>query len=247
MHAITGESWLVKLKFRTAKKSFRAEDLEARFDLKPLNQMDDLPIYGNDSRVRCKTARGPWQEIEFKLHSWEETNTPEFWEFLETAVRGFEGVVNHVAANPEDIMPWKKLGQKWHLSRRGFPPGKRVAWEPSLLEDLCALLAEVAGARMEFLWNNQQLVHLFVVGQKQPWATLVTKRPDSLDLALTGPKSMFGLGRITELGHNPQLDGQHTDHDVMRLSFRNNNDLDKGNLHGFLQEHVQGVRGGATT
>ena len=31
-----------------------------------LNQMDELPVYGNDSRVKCKNLRGPWQEVEIR-------------------------------------------------------------------------------------------------------------------------------------------------------------------------------------
>ena len=185
---------------------------------------------------------GPWQEIEFRVHSWDEIDTPEFWDFLQRAIAGFNSVAQHVAENPEDLMPWKKLGQKWHLSRRGFPPGKRVVWDPELLEDVVQLLNDTVGSRAEFLWNNQQLVHLFIRGHKQPWATLHTKRPDSLELALNGPKSLFGLGRITEIGHDPAIDGQHEDHDVMRIHFRNSKDLLRGDLPKFLQEHLEGVQ-----
>jgi excinuclease ABC subunit A len=246
MHAITGETWLLKLKFRTSKGSFRREEVVQRFNLKTLNEMHELPIYGNEPRVRCKSVRGPWQEVEFRIHSWEEIDTPEFWEFLQQAVEGFQRTTQHVAANPEDLMPWKKLGRKWHLSRRGFPLGKKVVWEPQLLEDLCDLLGDIAGSGAEFLWSNQQLVHLCVAGQRQPWATLVTKRPEAIELALNGPKSLFGLGRITSLGHRPSLDGQHDDCDIMRIHFRNHDDLDRGRLREFLEEHLEGVRGALT-
>ena len=38
-HAITGEQWLLKLKFRTAKRTFERDTLIAELDLKPLNEM----------------------------------------------------------------------------------------------------------------------------------------------------------------------------------------------------------------
>ncbi len=241
-HAITGETWLLKLKFRTSKGSFRREELLQQFNLKTLNQMDDLPIYGNEPRIKCKSIRGPWQEVEFRIHNWEEVDTPEFWEFLQKAVAGFTQVAEHVATNPEDLMPWKRLGKKWHLARRGFPLNKKIVWEPQLLEDLLDLLGHVAGPRSEFLWNNQQLVHLYVAGQRQPWATLLTKRPEGIELALNGPKSLLGLGRIADLGFEPSLDGQYEDYDVMRIRFRNHADLDRGQLRAFLEEHLEGVR-----
>ena len=58
-HAITGETWLLKMKFRTAKGTFRREQLVSQLDLKPLNEMPDLPLYGNEPRVRCKNLARP--------------------------------------------------------------------------------------------------------------------------------------------------------------------------------------------
>ena len=46
---------------------------------KPLNEMPDLPIYGNEPRVKCKNLRGPWQEVQLAVHAWDEIDTPAFW------------------------------------------------------------------------------------------------------------------------------------------------------------------------
>ena len=135
-HAITGEKWLVKLKFRTAKRTFEREKLVADLGLKPLNDMDDIEAYGRGPRVKCKNLRGPWQEVQIDAHSWEEIDTPEFWSFLKRAVAGFQKFAERVGTKPEDVMPWKVLGQKWHLSRKGFPPGKKPVWKPEVLEEL---------------------------------------------------------------------------------------------------------------
>ena len=247
LHAITGESWLLKLKFRVAKNTFRREEITRRFDLKPLNQMDELPVYGNEPRVRAKAIRGPWQEIEFRVHSWNEVDTPEFWNFLEQAIEGFRSVTQKAALNIEDHMPWKKLGKKWHLSRRGFPVGKKVKWNIDLLDQLLELLADVASEHSEFLWNNQQLVHLYVPEHKVPWATVHTKRTESLDLALTGPKSLFSLGRITELGDAPSVDAMNEAHDQIKLCFHRHDQLENEDLRAFLQEHLDSVRAALST
>ncbi len=131
-HAITGETWLLKMKFRTTKGSFRREQIVRQLELKTLNEMHDLPIYGNAPRVRCKTLRGPWQEIELRVHTWEEIDKPAFWEFLEKAVQGFQNYAKRAATNPEELMPWKQLGVHWHMSRRGFPLGKSGCLETRL-------------------------------------------------------------------------------------------------------------------
>ena len=181
------------------------------------------------------------------MHSWNEVDTPEFWNFLEQAIEGFRSVTQKAALNIEDHMPWKKLGKKWHLSRRGFPVGKKVKWNIDLLDQLLELLADVASEHSEFLWNNQQLVHLYVPEHKVPWATVHTKRTESLDLALTGPKSLFSLGRITELGDAPSVDAMNEAHDQIKLCFHRHDQLGNEDLRAFLQEHLDSVRAALST
>jgi excinuclease ABC subunit A len=240
MHAVTGEEWLLQLKFRVAKKSFQREDLVARLDLKPLNEIPDLPVYGAEPRVKCKNLRGPWQEVQLKVHWLAEIDRPEFWTFLEEAVAGFEKFTRRVQQRPEDVMPWKVLGQKWHLSRKGFPPGKKVNWETEVLEELCELLGETAGSA-QFLWNNQQVVHVCLNGPGEPWASIYTKRPAGLDLLLSGPKNRFALGRVAGLGHEPELNTQQGDKDVVKLRFVDAAEVASRELAEFLREHYAAV------
>ncbi|HVX15818.1 MAG TPA: excinuclease ABC subunit UvrA [Pirellulales bacterium] len=240
MHAITGEEWLLKLKFRVAKRTFQRDDLITQLDLKPLNEMHHLPVYGSESRVKCKQLRGPWQEVQLAVHSYEEIDRPAFWQFLERAVDGFRTFTERVQQQPDDVMPWKVLGRKWHLSRKGFPPGKKVSWETDVLEELCELLAETAPSG-QFLWNNQQVVHLFVDGPGEPWATIHTKRPAALDLILTGPKNRFALGRIASLGAERELVADRNDKDVVKLKFRSTEEVSATELADFLKEHLQAV------
>lgn len=242
LHAITGEAWLLKLKFRVAKNTFKRDELLARIPLKTLNEMDALPIYGNEPRIRVHALKGPWQEVEFKLHSWEEANQPEFWKFLEQAVSGYQRLAEKSTADPEALMPWKKLGRLWHFSRRGFPPGKKVHWEPEILEELCELIKDRA-PEGEFLWSNQQVVHVFVQGQPEPWASIYTKRTTDVDLVLVGPKGRIALGRVAQLGREPDVDAMHSKRDSVKLKFRTKADLERGDLRAFVAEHLAAVRG----
>jgi excinuclease ABC subunit A len=242
MHAITGEEWLLKLKFRVAKNSFKRETLVALLGLKPLNDLPDLPVYGNEPRVKCKNLRGPFQEVQLQVHSLEEVDKAAFWKFIDAAIAGFGKFAERVRQNPEDIMPWKVLGQKWHFARKGFPPGKTPAWDADLLEELCERLTDTA-PKGQFLWNNQQLVHMFVPEQREPWATIHTKRITGLDLTLTGPAGHFALGRITELGVDREFTAG-AQLDTLRLRFVSPEDFDRGDLREFLAEHFASVSGG---
>jgi hypothetical protein len=90
----------------------------------------------------------------------------------------------------------------------------------------------------QFLWNNQQVVHLMVQGQKEPWASIFTKKLSGVDLYLTGPKGNCTLGRIAELGVSRELDTMGRDKDVVKLRLQTVEDLQQGNLPEFLSEHL---------
>jgi excinuclease ABC subunit A len=241
-HAITGETWLLKLKFRVYRGTFKRDDLQDRIQLKTLNELDELPIYGNEPRVKVKTLKGPWQEVEIRVHSLEEIDTPEFWSFVEDAVQGFFKFTEKAADSPEDISPWKVLGQKWHLLRKGFAPGRQVAWPAETLEELLELIRSVA-PQAEFLWGNQQLVHVMTPQQRDPWATIYTKRPQSVLLILQGPKGKFAFGRFAALGSEPELDDLRKDRDLVKIHFLAPEQVHEKALRTFLQEHLASLGG----
>jgi len=240
-HAITGEEWLLKLKFRTGRNTFKREGLIERLQLKPLNDVPELPLYGTEPRVRCRNLRGPWQEVELRIHSYQEIDHKEFWQFIDRAMAGFGEFAERVQQKFDILQPWKQLGRKWHFARKGFPLGKKILWESEVLEELIELLSETA-SEGQMLWNNKQVVPLYVPEQKEPWAAVQTKKLDAVYLHLAGPKGRFTLGQITNLGHDPQLDGQRPECDVLHLKFRTTNDLTRGDLAGFLKRHLAEVR-----
>ncbi|MEM8945772.1 MAG: excinuclease ABC subunit UvrA [Planctomycetota bacterium] len=247
-HAITGEPWLLKLKFRTAKKTFQRDQLMIDLGLKPLNDIPEIESYGNSSRVKCKNLRGPWQEVQIAAYNWKEIDTPAFWTFLERAINGFRKFTDRVAQSPEDVMPWKVLGRKWHLARKGFPPGKKPAWPIEVLEDLLEQLSEATGeagsadgGSSQFLWNNQQVVNLMVPEQRDPWAVVYTKRLGGVDLQLNGPPGAFATGRIADLAAQRAITSDE-DRDQIKLRFVTPDDLDNGDLADFLSEHLESLR-----
>ncbi|QDT70285.1 UvrABC system protein A [Planctomycetes bacterium MalM25] len=237
-HALTGERWLVKLKFRTAKRTFNRDTLSAEIDLPPLNDLDDIEAYGSGPRVKCKNLRGPWQEVQVAVHNFKEIDKPEFWAMVEKAVAGFQKFVTREEKKPEDHMPWKVLGQKWHLARKGFSPGKKVKWQPELLEELLELLAEATPSG-EYLWNNKVLVHRMAPGVEGPWATVVTKRAENVELALNGPKGAVQLGQFVDLAEDAELDTRRDDRDTVRLRFDSQDALAQADLPEFVRRHLE--------
>jgi excinuclease ABC subunit A len=123
LHAVTGETWLLKLKFQTARNTFRRDQLIVDLALKPLSDLEDLPVYGRRQRVHCKNRRGPWQEIQIDVHTLAEVDRPQFWDFLQRAVDGFLRVTDRGHQRPEDRMPWKVVRKDDVAALRNGPNG----------------------------------------------------------------------------------------------------------------------------
>jgi excinuclease ABC subunit A len=184
---------------------------------------------------------GPWQEIEIRTHSYEEVDRPEFWSFLDGVIAGFSRFAQRVQVQSDILQPWKQLGEKWHYSRKGFHIGRKIYWDEKVLPELIELLKKTAPDG-NVVWENKQVVPIHVPEQKEAWAAVQTKKLDAVYLHLTGPKGRFALGQITGLGHEPEVDGQRPECDVLSIQFRTLADLRRGDLPGFLKKHLAAVR-----
>ena len=244
-HAITAETYLLKMKFRVKRNTFKRNELTKQIPLKTLNQMDELPIYGNKSRVICKNLAGPWQEVEIRANSLEEIDIDGFWNFLDEAVESFLVRVGGTKGEDfklENHTPWKSLGRKWHLLRKGFPPRKKVLWKPELLEKLQEQLERLAN-NGEFVWDNKQVVNLKIPEQSEPWVAIQTKKPESLVLYLRGPKDLVSLGEMVDLGIHRDLETTQNQYDIARIELRTIKDLQSKQFRKFLENHYSGVAG----
>jgi excinuclease ABC subunit A len=234
LHALTGEAWMLKLKFRIPRNTFDPLHLQNTLPLKTLNEMVDLPVYGNEPRVTIKNVHGAWQEVQIRAHSFDEIDVPAFWEFVNNAVDAFQNYALSMADSSAEIMPWKKLGERWHMARKGFPMGQPPKWDVQLLHQVVQLLQNVSPTG-RFEWTNQVIVHHYLPGKQEPWATLETKRPDYVGVILRVPKQSVALGSILELGSDRAIDGSRAGAwDVVRIQFQTLADLQRGDLQGLL-------------
>ena len=122
LHAETGEPWLLTLRFRVARETFRQEKLLQSIKLKPINELPDVPSYGNQSRVKVQLTRGQWQEVELRLYQLEEIDTPEFWGFVDAAMAGYKRVFqpkSPSAESPAAELPAAELRMSSGKSKKG--------------------------------------------------------------------------------------------------------------------------------
>ncbi|HWL09581.1 MAG TPA: excinuclease ABC subunit UvrA [Planctomicrobium sp.] len=203
LHALTGDEWLLHFYFRVPKGTFDEEELQRKIRLKSVNDLDELPIYNRSDRVRINKQKGAFQEVVIDAHWLEEINTPEFKQFLKQAVNAYLGKVEQTGQSLENLSPWKVLGKKWHLSRKGFPSSKRVAWSADVLEELFTLLEGFEKIQPD--WANKTTVPYRVNGDKGAIVELVTKRRESVALNLHSKTGTHALGEIAQLGNHREI------------------------------------------
>jgi len=241
LHAMTGQEWLLRLVFRVEKNRFQDADLVRRLGIRPLNETPGLEIYGSDERVWTTAHKGPWQSVTILVHRLSEIDTPAFREFLAEAAASFHNNLKRLRTKPEDVMPWKINGERWHLGNKGFPPGKKVHWERALLTRLLQLVREIEPG-VEVRWDARDAIMLRVPGVSRAWAQWRTKKAVALECHFLGKKGQFNLSQIEEFGIAPHIGAQRKDGDVLSLHFQKIDQEQARRLKELLTEHLRGFR-----
>ncbi|GAB4142137.1 MAG: excinuclease ABC subunit UvrA [Planctomycetaceae bacterium] len=236
-HAHSGDEWILKLIFRVPKKTFNQDELNRQFRLTKFDDIDEIPVYGRGERVRVKNLKSPWQEITITTHTKEDIETPAFDQFLETACNAFLDSVNQAKLKPEDLTPWKVLGRKWHLLRKGFPSGKRVKWEADTLDSLFALLESVM-PKGAVDWSSKSVVNYRVKKNGKLWASVHTKRREGIDLVLYTEPGRFALGGISKFGSEREIGTHRNGSEAIRIRITEAKQIRSKAFQTFLKEVV---------
>jgi excinuclease ABC subunit A len=240
-HAHTGMEWVVRLVFRAARNTFKQSDLDRRLKLQPLDEMG-VPVYNRESRINVANRKGPWQEVWMLMHRFAEIDTPAFRQFLKEAVESFHKNLGRMSVAPEDVMPWKQNGERWHLGDKGFPPGRKLRWDRALLPRLLKLIKEVE-PQLQVIWDSRDAITFKVPGVGKGWGRIRTKEAEALDARFLGAPGQFNLSRLEGIGQSPTLSADRADGgEVLRLMFQRDEEMPAAKLKEVLAEHMQGFR-----
>ena len=215
LHARTGHEWVLTLCFRVKKNTFDSKTLDAALGLVPIDDVEEIHYYSQSPRVNVRNMKTPWQEVTVKIWKKEEIDNPAFQSFLEQVVEAHILQAKKEKANPEDLTPWKQLGRKWHLLKKGLP--KKTEWDFKTIEKLLPV------AEKAFETHNAD----FSVRSKMTWsssngdpvAELHSKRKGSVDLVVFVPKDTVTIGVVAEIGASQEVKSLRSDWDAVRLSF----------------------------
>ena len=217
LHARTGHEWLLTLCFRVKNKTFESKALIDRLKLIPIDEVDEIHYYSETPRVKVRNVKAGWQEITIKVWKKEEIDTPQFRKFLQSAVQAYLAQATKEKLNPQDLTPWKQLGRKWHLLKKGLPNNGRIGWKFSTIEKLLPVVESAMngckvdyGIRTKINWKN-------VDGS--PAAELHTKRKDGLNLVLYVPSGSVTIGAIAELGFEQSISAHRSGTDAVKIRF----------------------------
>jgi len=239
-HAHSGMEWLVRLVFRVGRNKFKGPDLVSRLAIPTLNDTPGVETYGDKERVHVANRKGPWQEVAILAHRLSEIDTPGFHRFLDEAVLAFQAAVQRMQTRPEDVMPWKVNGERWHLSDKGFPIGRKLRWDRGLLPRLLALVRSLE-PNLEITWDSRAAITLRVPGISRGWSQWRTKDAHGLDCRFLGKKGQFNLAQIENFGTHPQIHAKEG-RDVMHLVFQQEEHLHAARLKELLAEQLRGFR-----
>jgi excinuclease ABC subunit A len=242
LHAFTNEPWMLRLKFRVAKGSYKAELLQRKLKLQPLEAMTEIPYYGYDPRVATRNvSRTQEQEVEITVHRFDEIDTPAFREFLQAAAASFLRRMAKKQANPESSEPWLADGEGWHFSLEGFGPNRRPIWDHSVLKVVMGCLED---ASPEGFWDyaSRDSIKRRFPGVGQAWARVCSKFARAVEINLVGPKGLFNLAVIDRFGDTHTLKTHNPKWDSIRFAFTDTDEISRATWTDFLAEHAEGFK-----
>lgn len=216
LHARTGHEWILTFCFRVKKNTFDAKSLDAALGLIPIDDVEEIQYYSQSPRVNVRNMKTPWQEVTIKVWKKEEIDNPAFRSFIEQVVEAHMVQAKKEKANPEELMPWKQLGRKWHLLKKGLP--KSPDWNFKTLEKLLPIVEASYsnhsidfGVRSKISWAKKKT--------NTPVAELHTKRKNAVELHVFVPKDSVTVGAVAEFGKDQEIKPHKDGTDVVRLSF----------------------------
>ncbi|MCI0702551.1 MAG: excinuclease ABC subunit UvrA, partial [Planctomycetia bacterium] len=242
LHAMTGHEAYVKFVFRLPGRPFKEDQLAAKLALRPLSDTPGLEGYSRDSN-RVEVGNWPGaQYVVIIVHKKVEIDTPAFREFLARAVEVVQGQSATTAGGIEGNMPWRKDGEKWHLSDKGFPPGKPVKWDRAMLPKLVKLLREISPT-LEFKWDVRDSVTVRPPGSGRFWCRIKTKERDALELWFIARPGQANLSQFESFGRDVTIERDRADGiEILKLWMVTANHLDTRELKPLLTEHLRAFR-----
>lgn len=240
MKAETNEEWLLHLAFRAAQNTFKQSELVEKLALRPLKDMDEIPLFGTLPRVKV-TEVGNWQQIDIKVFSFKEIDNDNFWSFLDAATKSFDAAMkSSLGGQDEDLTPWKTQGILWHTSSSlGFyGNGDNPAWSKTILTEIIALIERLP-YKTFFQWDDKIVAPFFIKGKKTCWGKIYTKKREALSVQINYPKGAMSLERFKLTDVEYEINNDEPTFDSLYLRYKDEERFDVQELNRLLLDAAE--------
>jgi len=213
-HARTGGTWLLDVSFRVPNRAFSAAEVRRLLPLKPLDDCDDLPIYGRRQRVKVHHAGRSYDDIRMQIHSKDEIATDGGREFIKRAVKAYQRLVRNLAEDVALRQPWKVNGRSWHLSQQMIKKSETKQWKGTLIIELLGKIKKIA-PRVKEDWARKVMVVLHHPDIDGNWARFITNHGQGLRVEIRTRRGQFTPAMIENIGLVPEIKQQTKDDRVI--------------------------------
>jgi len=204
LHALTGARWLLDLNFRVPRRTFAEGELNRKLGLKTLDDRNDLPIYGNEPRVKIRPHPGDTDRIRILIHDEAEVASKGFRDFLKTATRCYLTFVRSLARDVARAQPWRVDGKAWHLSQKSLSPTQPPQWNPMTLVELIGRMSRVR-TDLTADWARKSAVCL-VDRSGATVARIGTNARHGIQVDVSVPCGVISAAKIEKLGLTPRIE-----------------------------------------
>ncbi len=202
-HILTGGEWLLDLLFRVPHGVFDPRSLEAELGLKRIEERNDIPAYGVNSRVLVRAAVADLDQVRILVHDRREVATAAFRGFLSRAWQAYSSHLERLAQDAAGAEPWKQDGKAWHLSQRSIPSSQPRVWKPLTLVTFLGLISRMApGIRP--LWDRKVFVELVDAAGRRV-GKIITNQGAELRVDLHVPRGALTPTRVESLGRRQEF------------------------------------------
>ncbi len=235
-HARTAGAWLLDADFRVPARAFTAAEVRRLVPLRPLDDCDELPIYGREPRVTVRHSGRLTDDIRVLIHRKREIATPGCRTFIKRAMQAYQRLVRKMAEDVETRQPWKVNGRQWHLSQQMISKGRQKLWPGSLIVEMLGRLKRIEPAITED-WTRKVMVVLSHPAVPGIWARLVTNHAHAMRVEIRCGRGQFTPALVERLGLDVAIRDLPNEQKVT-FWLQKSSQCDHGQLENLVRESI---------
>jgi excinuclease ABC subunit A len=203
-HFRTGGRDLLDLSIRVPARHFDNKTVVRALNVSTLDGREDLPIYGQGSRVKLRAAGREYDDIRILLHDFKDVDKKNFESFLKKAVDAYLHMAKDYTSDPVKGQPWKADGKKWHLSQKSINAKHTIEWKPQLILEFVGRLSKLA-PDIALDWNGKVGIGMRRGAPAMNIGKIVTNRGFGLRIDFAVHRNRFTPLMVNRLGFDVRV------------------------------------------